>query len=179
MPGWVDCCYFGVCHLFTICMKTITIEVSEKGLEDLKKQLEIEKAKPVRWRAEDSKEYWYIDAEGDAITSTECGHSFDDWRYSQRNYFKTAEEAKKYKKYLECVAKIKDSSDFIPDWENGRQEKHFIGYLNNSKKLTKLSVGSTQGGEIVYYETPEDTDRAREQLKDEYEYVFAYERGKV
>lgn len=179
MLGWVDCCYFGVCHLFTICMKTITIEVSEKGLEDLKKQLELEKEKPKRWRAGIGETYYLVSGDGYIGRYYESGDEDDDWHYSQRNYFQTEEEAKKYKKYLECVAKIKDSSDFIPDWENDKQEKHFVNYLNDSKELTTLCVCNMQGGEIVYYETKEDTYRAMIDLKDEYEYVFAYERGKA
>lgn len=179
MPGWVDCCYFGVCHLFTICMKTITIEVSEKELEDLKKQLELEKEKPKRWRAGIGETYYLVSGDGYIGRYYESGDEDDDWHYSQRNYFQTEEEAKKYKKYLECVAKIKDSSDFLPDWRNASQKKYCIGYDHDLGKLDFSSWYDTQTNAIVNYETKLQVQQAMIDLKDEYEYVFAYERGKA
>lgn len=56
--------------------------------------------KPPRWRAEKGEEYWFVDSDGQIVSSTDLGSSISDFRYNTGNYFFTEKEAKQYRESL-------------------------------------------------------------------------------
>lgn len=88
-----------------------------------------------RWRASGDEEYWYINSVGCTFPSTDNRDDVDNWSYLTGNYFRTNEEAKAYKSFLQAVGEIKayiaeNGVSFEVDWADIRQEKYFI-YFDN------------------------------------------------
>ena len=70
--------------------------------------LEIER--PKRWRAEDFKNYYYINNASDICDSTEEKCDIDNERYELGNYFQTEEQAQKIinsKEWQDFWAKVR------------------------------------------------------------------------
>ena len=66
-------------------------------------------AQKKRWRAKLKREYYCVNAAFDIEFNREDGHSIDDKRHKNGNYFETKEECQKYCDYLrECSLKYFD-----------------------------------------------------------------------
>ena len=77
-----------------------------KTLEN--KYKELNKPKNVRWRAEKGEFYYSFNGFLDTSLKTESLDEFDNCRYNAGFYFKTKEEAEKYKNNLIITQKLKD-----------------------------------------------------------------------
>ena len=56
---------------------------------------------PKRWRAEKDNKYYYIDEKGEIVKDYDNNYSSDEELYNFGNYFKTEEEAEKYRDRIE------------------------------------------------------------------------------
>ena len=117
-----------------------------EDLEELKKQISElqskvakieneskEEKKGKRWRAEANDTYIYINDAGYADVSHENNDSFDKYRFKTRNYFKTEEEAEKYKEVMNTYYDLMDLADELNngekiDWNDNQQCKYTIYY---------------------------------------------------
>lgn len=77
--------------------------------------------------------------------------------------FKTAEEAKAYRKWLKAVAELRRSSNFKPDWDDNDQLKYYVNYLENYEELSTNFSNAWNNGTLVYYKTNKD---AKQSIKD-------------
>lgn len=73
--------------------------------------------------------------------------------------FKTAEEAKAYRKWLKAVAELRRSSDYKPDWTN-ILEKHYVFYNFSRKKLLPDYSHHIQRGMPAYYRTRQEVEQS-------------------
>ena len=77
------------------------------------------KAESKRWKPNYQDEYCIVDSFGDICSCIWHNSDADNFRYSQRNVFKTGEEAEKHLEYLKSLAILRDDAgDWEPDWNN-------------------------------------------------------------
>lgn len=119
-----------------------------------------------RWKPEQYNKYWTVWINGSVTDEGWADCPTDKWAYSQRNVFKTKEEAEAHKRYLEAVARLRDSSDFLPDWNDSRQEKYCINLSNRS--LMADSFFTRNCGFIVYYPTLEAAEQSIKDHKEDW-----------
>lgn len=135
-----------------------------------------EEIKEMNWKPKTGDEYWTIYNDGSIDGNTWHDDCIDKERYEVGNCYRTEEDAEHAKKVQIARTKIKRSSNFVPDWDNKCQEKFFV-YLNHFAKY--LDVGNTVSyntiGQIVFYQTRKDAERAIEELKQEYFLHFGVE----
>jgi phage pi2 protein 07 len=138
-------------------MPTITlkngnkVELSQESYDNLAKAV-----KSKKWRAEHGGMYYYVDSYGDVWNSFDLKAKTDNWRYSQRNYFQTEEEAKHYKKRLEAIAEYKDLAEELndgwePNWRNNHEGKHYVCYSHFSEEFAPSYGGTYQLREPWHY----------------------------
>ena len=76
-----------------------------------------------------------------------------------------------------ALTKIKRSSDFVPDWNNKKQEKWYVAYDYCDKCLYIDASCVVNRGVIVSYKTEEDAEQAIKDLEPEYLLHFGVEKG--
>ena len=96
------------------------------------------------------------------------------WRWEHGNHFQTPGEVDNYRRYLKAVAKIRNSSDFVPNWDNDEknEKKWFVIYDHEDKSLYADYNFSRQYQVFAFYRTEEETKQAIKDLKEEYLIVF-------
>lgn len=113
------------------------IELSTETVENLKKQLLPKKE--LGWKPKYKEEYYYVCSDGNVGNTFWYKYDTDNHRYNTGNCFKTREQAKKYKAYLEDdtqkqLALIRQyaimNDDFEADWNDEGQLKYFLYYDN-------------------------------------------------
>ncbi len=131
--------------------------------------------KETAWKPKTGDTYWYINGYGATLSANWYDDSIDNIRYNMNNCYRTEEDAKHAKKVQIARTKIKQSSDFKPDWNNGNQLKYYAtyDYVNNYFHIRASYY--IDSGAIVYYETKEDTEQAIEKLEPEYLLHFGVE----
>lgn len=116
-----------------------------------------------RWRAEEGETYFLVDGFGDLDNDTEDRMYWDDFRWSTGNYFKTKQEARRYRDYLLAYQELRDLAEgFVPDWEDQDQLKYHIYYRGdeNEYRLTFQSSANYSGISVVQFETREKIENA-------------------
>lgn len=135
-----------------------------------------EEVKETGWKPKTGDKYWYIADCGIVVCNAWRNGIIDNARYELGNCYRTEEEAEHAKKVQIARTKIKRSSNFVPDWDNKCQEKFFV-YLNHFAKY--LDVGNTVSyntiGQIVFYQTRKDAERAIEEFRQDYFLHFGVE----
>lgn len=117
----------------------------------------------VRWRAEEGRDYWFIDSFGHVSENKDYRTPVSNHYYRIGNHFKTEAEAEKYGEYLEALQVIKDDTKgFVPDWKNVLQGKYKGLYDHTSEKFDLISVNTFQSLGTIYFKNKEDI---RESLK--------------
>ena len=122
------------------------LEELKRKYEELGKEIEkLEKEETTRWRAKKGEKYYSVGLFlkenlriGEYIPEYESfnfeqNDTIDNFNYKTRNYFKTKEEAEKYKERLKTYYDLMDLADELNngekiDWKNDKQRKYFIYY---------------------------------------------------
>lgn len=111
------------------------LEELKNKYEELGKEIErLEKEKRCkRWRAEEEKEYFYIEESGYINGVMEFFDKVDDFNYKTRNYFKTEEEAQKHLDKINTYYELMDLTEELNngekiDWNNTNQAKYSISF---------------------------------------------------
>ena len=116
-----------------------------KGLEEQKKKCK-------RWRAQEDKDYWYIDSDCEIYKEFDRNDDYDNARYIIGNYYKTEEEAEKTVEKTKIYTRLKDLALRLNegrevDWNDSAQDKWYIYYKYNSLTTT-VSYGYQDIGQI-------------------------------
>ena len=126
------------------------LEELKRKYEELGKEIErLENKKSYkRWRAEFNNDYYYIDEEGNINSIFENNDISDVFKYKTRNYFKTEEEAEKYRKNLKTYYELMDLAEELDngekvDWNNTNQAKYSISF--------DISIGILKQVNCRYY----------------------------
>lgn len=117
------------------------LEELEKKYKELGEEIErLKTQSAVRCRVDFGCEYFYIDEDGDIQSEEDNDWCCDEYRFNIRNYFKTEEEAYKvldkiliYNKLKDLALKLNEGKTI--DWEDNTQEKFYIYYDNQAKRL--------------------------------------------
>lgn len=112
--------------------------------------------------------YWIISSGGEVISSTWLDDSDDRKRTDFGNVYTDREWAQSHLDWLEAVAEIKRSSDFVPDWESHGQSKYFVFYDHQNGKLCVEYFDYYQNQSIVHYATRLEAEQAITAHRDAY-----------
>lgn len=132
----------------------------------------------IHWEPKDGEKYWFLDENGD--TNFAC---FDRDDPSDRkllefgNTYRTAEECEKAREHRLAEAKLRQTSTFEPDFENGNGG-WIVGYDYYLKELTYDSIDCTDYGEPVRYATYEDAEKSIKENERDWKIYFGIEEDK-
>lgn len=143
------------------------IKELEQKIKELQEEISKLKSEEtsIRWEPSCYDTYYYIATDG-TIGCSEWGNDeIDNWRYHNRKIFKTGEECKQYKKFIEDVNKYKwEFTD--EDWKHDNY-KYFIFYDYDCDVIETCRDVSEKAIGCVYFKTEEDAQYIIDNYKEE------------
>ena len=142
-------------------------------------ELTEKKVESKRWKPEVGGYYYSVDGYGDVDGFCWDGDKYDAFEYSQRNVFKTKEEAEKHLEYLKSLAILRDDAgDWEPDWNNDSQAEYSIRF-DHSQGGLGLYVDPSVGLQSldIYFETQEAAQKSIDEHKEHWLRVFGVDNG--
>lgn len=125
----------------------------------------------IHWKPKHGAEYFWIDECGSILPGTFYRDSlYDQQRLTFGNVYRTEKEAEKARDRRLAKVRLRQTSNFEPDFENGKGG-YVICYDYNTKELRTYDIGDEDSGEPVHYATKED---ARKSIKENREDWLIY-----
>lgn len=109
----------------------------------------------IYWKPNNGDEYWYIDDCAGIYRDRWDDESIHFSRYSLGLIKRTKEEAEKARERRLAEVRLRQTSDFKPDFENGNGG-WIVGYDYEDESLTTIPISDVDYGEPVRYATSED-----------------------
>jgi hypothetical protein len=141
-------------------MKKITgVFTAEDGTQ-YTGELSYEETSYKRPRAQEHKDYYFVNDQGECDYNEEQGDTIDDYRYSVGNYFLTEEEAIKHRELTQARVRIEDAvrehnQGWEADWNNQLQPKFRILYYYGSACFGFLQDATAQTSNTFYLKEPD------------------------
>lgn len=145
----------------------MTIEELEKQLNECQKALaELKESKKEKWKPKNKEWYWYISPFG-SVAQT-CWHDStsecDEYIYSHQPIFKTEEECKRYKRFMDTV-KEKSYEFSKEEWTKFNCAKWYIRKIDKRICVDCLFSENCYGA--IYFKTKEDAQYIIDNFKEE------------
>lgn len=118
--------------------------------------------------------YFYTSDYGSLYSSIWCDTDMDNARLEMGFVYPTEEECKKAKERRLAEVRLRQTSTFTPDFENGRGG-WFVAYNHLEGKLEYFQCSWQNAGESVRYETREDAEESIEENKEDWLIYFGVE----
>lgn len=121
----------------------------------------------VHWKPKKGDKIWYLDENGNTnFTYFDEDDSYHLSRFEFGNTYRTSQECEKARERRLAEVRLRQTSDFKPDFENGNGG-WVVFYSYVDKELHSMRDSCTDSGELVRYETEEEAKRSiRENKKD-------------
>ena len=149
------------------------VEELEKQIQELQKELELEKQKEVKCPFKYGDEYFLLPSDGMVSESIWGDYKFDNRSLSQGNIFKTKEEAEREHDKRELLTRFRQFRDkcngeWEPDFEDGNSGKHYI-ILNHKTNMLRInfSYNLEDFNLFGYFRKESDARRAIQLFGDE------------
>ena len=134
------------------------------------------KVESKRWKPEIGEYYYFVDMFGCIDSSSWENNAVDNFRYSQRNVFKTEEAAEKHLEYLKSLAILRDDAgDWEPDWKNTRKEKYYVYFDCYVDKLFVSSTKAYRSINELHFETEKAAQKSIDDHKEHWLRVLGVE----
>ena len=141
-------------------------DAARQAAEELKEKIDtLPEEKAERWRAPEGGMYYFINSFGMVQSCIENGFSFDDFRFSTGNYYKTEEQTLQYIDNLITKQKLKDLAfelnggrevnPSINDWGAENIPIYYLTFGHGTKCLCTNIAGSLHQPAGVVYCTDE------------------------
>ena len=131
-----------------------------------------------RWRAKESKDYWFINDFGEIECDNEYGLDSNDNLYAMGNYFKTAKEADDYRKYLIARQTLLDDAEGRK-WNKKSNpwvdSDNWSTYYNDSLQEWQLEKELLYRPGIIYFKTRKALEKSHKEHKEQWDIVRKYE----
>lgn len=148
-------------------------EMFEKFFEEIE-----ESTDSIHWKPEQGDEYFWIDECGSILPGTFYrGALYDCQRLTFGNVYRTEKEAEKARDRRLAEVRLRRTSTFEPDFENGKGG-YVIFYNPEEKKLETHNVYCYDYGEIVRYETVEEAEKSIKENREDWLIYFGIKEEK-
>lgn len=130
----------------------------------------------IRWKPEVDDSFWVVHSDGDIIQRYWDDCSTDLAHYEMGRIYRTEEEAKKARDRELAEVRLRRTSTFEPDFENGNGGwAVFYNYLY--RKLYSMSACRTNAGEPARYATEKDAEKSIKENREDWLIYFGVENG--
>lgn len=129
----------------------------------------------IHWEPKDGEEYWYIGDDNSIRSIRFSSYDGDDVnRLAIGNVYLTKTECKKARDRRLAEVRLRKTSDFKPDFENGKGG-WIVEYDYAKHRLAAWRYPFENSGEPVRYETEEDAKKSIEENREDWLTYFGIE----
>lgn len=121
----------------------------------------------IHWEPEDGEEYFYISGYGTVYSETWHGAPTDYYRRALGFIYPTKEECEKARERRLTEVRLRQTSDFKPDFEN-RRGGWVVYYNYRDKELYTYDTDRDNSGETIRYETEEDARKSMKENREDW-----------
>lgn len=146
-------------------------EILTEWFEEIK-----EPVNSIHWKPNFGEEYWYVYI-GNVVCRSWEDASVDLWLLESGNVYRTIEEAEKARERRLAEVRLRQTSDFKPDFENGNGG-WIVGYDYEDESLTTIPISDVDYGEPVRYATSEDARKSIRENREDWLKYFGVEEEK-
>lgn len=125
----------------------------------------------VHWKPVIGEEYWSFYSDGGISHNVCTGSYWDTARYEMGRTYRTEEDCIRVRDRELAKARLRRTSTFKPDFENGNGG-YVIFYNPEEKKLETHNVYCYDYGEIVRYETVEEAEKSIKENERDWKIYF-------
>lgn len=125
----------------------------------------------IHWKPKKDDEYFWMNSYGETQPDVWDGDSIDSMRLALGMVYCTEEECERAKERKLAEVRLRKTSTFKPDFENG-EGGWTVGYDHEDNKFLFMSVGSADYGEPVHYETREEAEKSVEENREDWKIYF-------
>ena len=123
------------------------------------------------WKPKIAEEYFYINEYGDVEWEVWNDDDLDNRLMAMGLVYRTEEECEKALDRKLAKVRLRRTSDFKPDFENGNGG-YVVYYDYCLHRLSILSVSSEDSGEPVHYATREDAEKSIKENEQDWKIYF-------
>lgn len=125
----------------------------------------------IHWEPDFGEEYWYVNYIGDVVCRVWEDAGVDFWLLESGNIYRTKEECEKALERKLAEVRLRRTSDFKPDFENGKGG-WIVFYDHECKTLAIFKIGCYDSGEPVRYATREEAKKSIEENEQDWKIYF-------
>ena len=145
----------------------ISNNLSEELFEEIK-----EPTDSIHWKPKHGDEYFWIDECGSILPGTFYRDSlYDQQRLTFGNVYRTEKEVEKARDRRLAKVRLRRTSDFEPDFENGRGG-WAVYYDHGHETLAVCKFDDYDAGEPVRYATREEAEKSIEENREDWKIYF-------
>lgn len=130
----------------------------------------------IHWKPKKDDEYFWMNSYGEIQPDVWDGDSIDIMRLALGMVYRTEEECEKARDRELAEVRLRQTSTFEPDFENGNGG-WVIFYSYVDKELHSMRDSCTDSGELVRYETEEDAKKSIIENREDWLKYFGVEEG--
>lgn len=139
----------------------ISNNLSEELFEEIKEPVD-----SIHWKPKKDDEYFWMNSYGETQPDVWDGDSIDIMRLALGMIYRTEEECEKARERKLAEVRLRQTSTFEPDFENGKGG-WIVGYDHEEDRLLATPIDYIDYGEPIRYATEEEAKRSiRENKKD-------------
>ena len=168
---------FGVKTLITKNNDACTTFIDNELFENFFEEIQEEPIDSIHWKPKNGDEYWTIGISGASMYSLYYGDVMDKWRLESGRLYRSREECEKARDRELAEVRLRRTSTFEPDFENGKGG-WIVGYDHQKNRFLSMFVGTADYGEPVHYKTKEDTEKSIEENEQDWKIYFGIEEEK-
>lgn len=131
----------------------------------------------IYWKPNNGDEYWYIDDCAGIYRDRWDDESIHFSRYSLGLIKRTKEECEKARDRKLAEVRLRRTSDFEPDFENGKGG-WIVFYDHECETLAIFKIGCYDSGEPVHYATREEAEKSIEENEQDWKIYFGIKEEK-
>lgn len=161
-------------------MNTIIIDGKEYTLTPVETETPTPKKK---WRAKEGGDYYFVNTAWEICSATRPYDSdnhdiFHNWRYLTWNYFKTEEEVKRYKEYLEAVGRVTHrvyelNEGWEVDWSD-RENKYYVYFHHIDNAFYLSYINFAQYNHVLPYAKAWVYEQIMKEMEADLKVIFNY-----
>ena len=126
----------------------------------------------IHWKPQRGDKIWYLDENGNTnFTYFDEDDSYHLSRFEFGNTYRTSGECELARERKLAEVRLRRTSDFEPDFENGNGG-WIVGYDYEDESLTTIPISDVDYGEPVRYATSEDARKSIKENREDWKIYF-------
>lgn len=130
----------------------------------------------IHWKPKHGDKYWFTSREGSIVWGYWSGGKKDVYKWKTGEAYRTQAECKQARDRKLAEVRLRRTSTFEPDFENGNGG-WIVGYDHEEGRLLAMFIDFIDYGEVAHYKTSREAEKSIEENREDWLVYFGVENG--